>query len=175
MRHSGLSIETAPRSLSLRVLSSSSLRSLAERAELSHVTICYALSGVTMGPSQLAPLTPTSPSCVGSSSRTRLSRVTSLQCTEWGTGSSCKSLTTCERRFRLNRRAAPEIASNNFQEASMHTAKLARLAFAAVLFAPVATLAQTRTALPPGATAPAAPAVRRDDWQRVPEDRKSTR
>src|SRR5688572_10564695 len=51
----------------------------------------------------------------------------------------------------------------------MHTAKLARLAFAAVLFAPVATLAQTRTALPPGATAPAAPAVRRDDWQRVPD------
>lgn len=53
----------------------------------------------------------------------------------------------------------------------MHAGNLARLAFALTVAAPLTTLAQTRTALPPGSAVPAgsAPVVRRDDWQRVPD------
>jgi SAM-dependent methyltransferase len=53
----------------------------------------------------------------------------------------------------------------------MHAGNFAKVAFAAAFFAPIAGFAQTRTALPPGTAAPAnaAPTIRRDDWQRVPD------
>lgn len=49
--------------------------------------------------------------------------------------------------------------------------QLARLVFALALVSPVAALGQTRTAAPPGSVTQkgAAPAVRRDDWQRAPD------
>ncbi len=52
----------------------------------------------------------------------------------------------------------------------MHTRKLGRLVFSlAVLLAPATSMAQTRTAAPPGSAASTTAPVRRDDWQRVPD------
>lgn len=53
----------------------------------------------------------------------------------------------------------------------MRAGNLARLALSLTLLAPFGALAQTRTPVPTGTVAPAgaAPAVRRDDWQRVPD------